>query len=146
MRKFMYKEHGTCSWLSFFMALQLESRVSISEFVYHYVLLPGEPPLDGHANVWPCIVRPSVNPSTTRISGTRDPFCFRTAEANVMAVRELSCRCICFLQYRWKDCKNEDAGEWRYVTMSGTPAAMEAEPLELSSTAPAPSMRYSPAS
>jgi len=40
-----------------------------------------------------------------------------------MAVRELSCRCICCLQYRWKDCKNEDAGEWRYVAMSSTPAA-----------------------
>jgi len=107
--------HGTTA--------RVGSRVSISEFVYHYVLLPGEPPLDGHANVWPCIVRPSVNPNTTRIPGIRDTFCFRTAEGNVMAVRELSCRCICCLQYRWKDCKNEDAGEWRYVAMSSTPAA-----------------------
>ena len=103
--------HGTTA--------RVGSRVSTSEwFVYHYVLLPGEPPLDGHAHVWPCIVRPSVHPDTTRIPGIRD------AQRRAMSwPQELSCRCMCCRQYRWKDCKNEDAGEWRYVTMSSTPAA-----------------------
>ena len=58
--------HGTTA--------RVGSRVSISEFVYHYVLLPGEPPLDGHANVWPCIVRPSVNPTLHAFLGFETRF------------------------------------------------------------------------
>ena len=108
-------QHGTKA--------RVGSRVSIADFVYHYILLPGEPPLNGHANVWPCIVRPSVNPTTTRIPGIRDSFCLRAAEGTVLAIRELSCRCSCCLEHRWNDCKNADAGQWRYVTMSSTAAS-----------------------
>jgi hypothetical protein len=107
-----------CALLDQFEKTRVASRVTIAEFVFHYILSPGEPPLPGRPNVWSPILRPSVRPAVTAIKGIRSTFCFRVAGPDTIAVRELSCRCSCCLQHRWTDCKSTDAGEWRSVTMT----------------------------
>ena len=108
--------------LDSFQSHKVGSRVTIADFVFHYILSPGEPLLD-RANVWSPIVRPSARPTVTQIKGIRNSFCFRVAGDNTLAVRELSCRCTCCLEQRWTDCKSTDAGEWKYVAMTSTPAS-----------------------
>jgi len=70
--------------------------------------------------------RPSARPAVTAISGIRSSFCFRVAGESVLAVRELSCRCVCCLEHRWTDCSNTDAGDWKYVTMTKVAASVGA--------------------
>ena len=106
-----------CLLLDSFQKDKVGSRVAIDAFVFHYILSPSEPTLSGE-NVWSPIIRPSARPTVTSITGIRSSFCFRVAGANVLAVRELSCRCRCCLEHRWTDCKNADAGSWRRVTMT----------------------------
>ena len=52
-----------CALLDRFIKHKVGSSVSISDFVFHYILSPGEPPLLGRANVWSAIVRPSARPT-----------------------------------------------------------------------------------
>ena len=111
-----------CLLLDSFQKDKVGSRVAIDAFVFHYILSPSEPTLSGE-NVWSPIIRPSARPTVTSITGIRSSFCFRVAGANVLAVRELSCRCRCCLEHRWTDCKNADAGSWRRVTMTCSAAA-----------------------
>ena len=95
--------------------------MSINAFVFH-ILVSGEPGLPGRKNVWSAITRPSVRPTVTALPGIRSFFCFRVAGPDVLAYRELSCRCRCCIEHRWTDCKSEDAGAWKRVVMSNTPA------------------------
>ena len=114
-----------CALLEHFVADKVGSGVKIDAFVFHYILSQGEPPLGpGVANVWPAITRPSARPTVTSIVGIRSSFCFRVADGNVLAVRELSCRCRCCLEYRWTECKNADAGPWRRVAMTSSAASV----------------------
>ena len=107
-----------CALLDRFIKHKVGSSVSISDFVFHYILSPGEPPLLGRANVWSAIVRPSTRPTVTAITGIRSSFCFRVVGDNVLAVRELSCRCASCLEFRWNECSNTEVGDWRHVTMT----------------------------
>ena len=71
-------------------------------------------------NVWPPISRPPARPIVTSISGIRSSFCFRVVGTDVMAVRELSCRCAHCLGHRWTSCTSTDAGKWKLITMKLT--------------------------
>jgi len=107
-----------CALLDHFVKHKVGSSVFISDFVFHYILSPGEPSRLGRANVWSAIVRPSTRPTVTAITGIRNSFCFRVAGDNVLAVRELSCRYASFLEYRWTECSNTEVGDWRHVTLT----------------------------
>ena len=111
-----------CALLDNFKQPEGGSKVSINAFVFHYILASGEPGLPGRKNVWSAITRPSVRPTVTALPGIRSFFCFRVAGPDVLAYRELSCRCRCCIEHRWTDCKSEDAGAWKRVVMSNTPA------------------------
>ena len=115
-----------CALVDQFLKEKAGSSVVIRAFVFHYILSQGEPPLPDRSNVWSAIVRPSVRPAVTAISGICSSFCFRVAGESVLAVRELSCRCVCCLEHRWTDCSNTDAGDWKYVTMTKVAASVGA--------------------
>ena len=99
------------------------SRVVIVDFVFHYILSPTESPPSDRPNVWSPVARPSARPNVTAIAGIRSSFCFRVADSNVLAVRELSCRCKNCITRQWTLCKNRDAGPWRHVTMTSSAAS-----------------------
>ena len=103
-----------CALLDHFSQAKVGSRVIIDAFVFHYILSSGEHPIPGRDNVWSAASRPSVRPTVTSIPGIRSSFCFRVAGENVLAYRELSCRCACCLQHNWSECKSVDAGPWKY--------------------------------
>ena len=115
-----------CALVDKFLKEKAGSSVVIRAFVFHYILSQGEPPVPDRSNVWSAIVRPSARPAVTAISGIRSSFCFRVAGESVLAVRELSCRCVCCLEHRWTDCSNTDAGDWKYVTMTKVAASVGA--------------------
>jgi hypothetical protein len=95
---------------------QIGSSVMLSDIVYHYILTANEPDLD-MLNVWPAISRLKVRPSVTAIAGIRSAFCFRVAGANILASRELSCRCTQCLAHQWNDCENSEAEHWTFTTV-----------------------------
>ena len=94
---------------------------SISSFVYHYILTADEPVPEGMT--WSAIKRPAARPSVTSLKGIRSSFVFRVTADDVIAVRELSCRCSFCLALRWTECTNNDAGSWARVRMLKTAAA-----------------------
>ena len=102
---------------------KLGSKVAISDFVFHYILAKSEPLLPRRENVWSAIVRPFAPPTVTDLPGIRSSFCFRAADANVLAYRELSCRCRCCLEHRWNECNSVNAGAWKRVSMRYTAAS-----------------------
>ena len=112
-----------CALLDHFDKHKLGSQVAISDFVFHYILAKIEPLLPGRENVWSAIVRPFAPPTVTDLPGIRSSFCFRLADANVLAYRELSCRCRCCLEHRWNECNSVDAGAWKRVSMRYTAAS-----------------------
>ena len=118
-----------CALLDHFVKHKVGSSVFISDFVFHYILSPGEPSRLGRANVWSAIVRPSTRPTVTAITGIRNSFCFRVAGDNVLAVRELSCRCASCLEYCWNECSNTEVGDWRHVTLTKAPPLLALEPV-----------------
>ena len=102
----------------------VHSGVAISTFVYHYILTGNEPAPDGMDNVWSAIRRPSARPTVTAIPGIRSSHVFRVgSNANVLCVRELSCRCRHCMARDWTACKSNTAGPWKRVTMQKTAAA-----------------------
>lgn len=113
-----------CALVDQFLPERVGSRVIIDAFVFHYILSPKEPPIPGRDNVWSAVTRPSARPTVTSIPGIRSSFCFRVAGENVLAYRELSCRCACCLQHKWSECGSVDAGPWKRVTMSNTAASV----------------------
>ena len=84
-----------CALLDHFRKEKVGSKVTIAEFVFHYILSAKEQPLPNRANVWSPVYRPSARPTVTQIKGIRSTFCFRVAGDDTLAVRELSCRCSC---------------------------------------------------
>ena len=95
---------------------QIGSSVMLSDIVYHYIITANEPDLD-MLNVWPAISRLKVRPSVTAIAGIRSAFCFRVAGANILASRELSCRCTQCLAHQWNDCENSEAEHCTFTTV-----------------------------
>ena len=76
-----------CALLDNFKQPEGRSKVSINAFVFHYILVSGEPGLPGRKNVWSAITLPSVRPTVTALPGIRSSFCFRVAGPDVLAYR-----------------------------------------------------------
>ena len=74
------------------------------------------------------VVHRAPRPAVTSIPGIRSSFCFRVAADNVLAFRELSCRCSrsLDLSHQWRACQNEAAGTWMRITMACTAASSPA--------------------
>ena len=122
--------------LEHFQKSKVGSHVVISDFVFHYILSPGEPveggaingeqlqSLEGCKNVWSHIKRPSARPAVTSIPGIRSSFCFRVGRDNTLHYRELSCRCRPCMEHRWTQCSDKKvAGTWKSVVMKHTAAS-----------------------
>ena len=101
------------------------SGVVLADIVYHYIRTANEPVFSdiSNSNVWPPAARPAAQPNVTSVPHIRSRFCFRVIGQDVLAVRELSCRCKHCIAWRWSECKSKDAGEWTRVTMQCIPAA-----------------------
>ena len=67
----------------------MDSSVTMSDIVYHYVLSQGEPPINA-PNVWSAVKRPAARPVVSPIKGIRSSFCFRVAGSNTLAVVDVS--------------------------------------------------------
>ena len=96
---------------------QIGSKALLDKFVYHYIP-SGDETVSEHRTVYPAIRRPPTRPTVTALPGIRSHFCFRVAESNALAYRELSCRCNSCLSFKWSECKNRAVGSWKHVLMS----------------------------
>jgi hypothetical protein len=86
----------------------ISSRYTLASLFFHYTHVHGEASAvsggleqksemnDGtkENHVWDAITRPKNPPNITAVTGCRSHFCFRVAGGNVLAIRELSCRCV----------------------------------------------------
>jgi hypothetical protein len=110
----------------------ISSRYTLASLFFHYTPVLGEdsPMSDGveeksqmsdgakENRVWDPIIRPKNPPNITAVTGCRSHFCFRVADDNVLAIRELSCRCVACLARKWNECTNKDqVGEWTSIRM-----------------------------
>lgn len=99
----------------------ISSRYKLAGLFFHYISVYGEESTDeekGADRVWGPITRPRNPPKITAVDGCRSHFCFRVAGENVLAMRELSCRCAPCLANQWADCEHADSvGKWSKIQM-----------------------------